>query len=275
MYTMIPENFYKIMKDFILDLFGTFPELTQNKMLVDISMDVQDNVVYDHIMKVIPGHLLPILNENESMFTEDCFLLPEVNFKTLWNDQITDKTKKIIWKYLKLILFVVMGSDMTDLFKNENMQDKMKDTIQEIKDFFESKDVPDTSDIHKHLESMMDGKIGSLAKEIAEETVGSDPQEEIIKNMMSDPSKMFSLMNNVGDKITNKIKSGQLKESELIEEATEMLKHMKDMPGMKQFENMFKQFGNQPNLNEHLKKAKTKDRLRSKLAKRIEKKPTK
>ena len=92
---------------------------------------------------------------------------------------------------------------------------------------------------------------------------------------MSDPSKMFSLMNNVGDKITNKIKSGQLKESELIEEATEMLKHMKDMPGMKQFENMFKQFGNQPNLNEHLKKAKTKDRLRSKLAKRNETKPTK
>lgn len=263
------------MKDFILDLFGTFPELTQNKMLVDISTDVQDSLVYDHIMKVIPGHLLPILNEDETMFTEDCFLLPEVNFKTLWNDQITDKTKKIIWKYLKLILFVVMGSDMTDLFKNEDMQDKMKDTIQEIKDFFESKDVPDTSDIHKHLESMMDGKIGSLAKEIAEETVGSDPQEEIIKSMMSDPSKMFSLMNNVGDKITNKIKSGQLKESELIEEATEMLKHMKDMPGMKQFENMFKQFGNQANLNEHLKKAKTKDRLRSKLAKRNETKPTK
>lgn len=272
MYTMIPENFYKIMKDFILDLFGTFPELTQNKILVDISNDVQDPVVYEHIMKVLPDQLLPILNEDESVFTEDCFLLPDVNFKTLWTDQITDKTKKIIWKYLKLILFVVMGD--SELFHG-NIQDKMKDTIQEIKDFFETKEVPDTSDIHKHLESMMDGKIGSLAKEIAEETVGSDPQEEVIKNMMSDPSKMFSLMNNVGDKITNKIKSGQLKESELIEEATEMLKHMKDMPGMKQFENMFKQFGNKPNLNEHLKKAKTKDRLRSKLAKRNETTPPK
>jgi hypothetical protein len=271
---MIPENFYKIMKDFISDLFGTFPELTQNKMLVDISNDVQDEQVYDHIMKIIPSKLLSILNENEDMFTEDCFLLPDVNFKTLWTDQITDKTKKIIWKYLKLILFVVMGNDMTD-FQNETVQNKMKDTIQEIKDFFETKDVPNT-DIHKHLESMMDGKIGSLAKEIAEETVGSNPQEEVIKNMMSDPSKMFKLMNNVGDKITNKIKSGQLKESELIEEATEMLKHMKDMPGMKQFESMFKQFGNnQANLNEHLKKAKTKDRLRAKLAKRNETTPKK
>lgn len=270
MYNMIPENFYKIMKDFIVDLFGTFPELTQNKVLSDISNDVQDSLVYDHVMNVIPGHLLSILNEDETMFSEDCLLLPDVNFKTLWTDQISDKTKQIIWKYLKLIVFVIMGNNSD--FK-EDIQDKMKDTMDEIKDFFEKKDTPD---IHKHLESMMDGKIGSLAKEIAQETVGSDPQEDVIKSMMSDPSKMFSLMNNVGDKITDKIKSGQIKESELIEEATEMLKHMKDMPGMKQFENMFKQFGNnQANLNEHLKKAKTKDRLRSKLAKRNETKPKK
>jgi len=233
---MIPENFYKIMKDFIVDLFGTFPELTQNKVLSDITNDVQDSLVYDHVMNVIPGHLLPILNEDESMFSEDCFLLPDVNFKTLWSDQISDKTKQIIWKYLKLIVFVIMGN--SDV--NEDIQGKMKDTMDEIKEFFDKKETPD---IHKH---------------------------------MSDPSKMFSLMNNVGDKITNKIKSGQIKESELIEEATEMLKHMKDMPGMKQFENMFKQFGNnQANLNEHLKKAKTKDRLRSKLAKRNETKPKK
>ena len=268
MYTMIPENFYKIVKDFILDLFGTFPELNQNKILVDISNNVQEQYqpIYDHIMSSFPTHFMSILNENESMFTEDCFLLPEVNFKTLWSDNITDKTKKIIWKYLKLILFVVMGNDptMLDMFQNENLQDKMKDTIEEMKTLFEK----DSPDIHKHLEGMMDGKIGLLAKEIAEETVGSEPQEEMIKNMMSDPSKMFKLMNSVGDKITNKIKSGQLKESELIEEATQMLQNMKNMPGMKQFESMFNQFGMPPNVNQHLKKAKTKDRLRAKLANR-------
>jgi hypothetical protein len=271
---MIPSNFYKVVKDFIVDLFGTFPELTQNKLLVDISNDDQEQyqVVYDHIVKVIPVHFLSILNEQESMFSEDCYFLPDVNFKTLWTDQISDKTKKIIWKYLKLILFVVMGNDQTILkmFENENVQDKMKDTIDEMKNFFEDND---TSDVHKHLESMMDGKIGSLAKEIAEETVGSNPQEEVIKNMMSDPTKMFSLMSNVGDKITNKIKSGQLKESELIEEATQMLQHMKNMPGMKQFESMFNQFNMPPNLNQNLKKAKTKERLQSKLAKRKEKSP--
>ena len=265
---MIPPNFYKIMKDFILDLFGTFPELSQNKILVDVSTDDQDQyqVVYDHMTKVIPEHFLSILNENETMFSQDCFLLPEVNFKTLWTDQISDKTKKIMWKYLKLIVFIVMGNDQTilEMFQNENIQDKMKDTIDDMKNMFEEKD----TGIHEHLESMMDGKIGSLAKEIAEETVGINPQEDVIKDMMSDPSKMFKLMNNVGDKITNKIKSGQLKESELIEEATEMLKHMKNMPGMKQFESMFNQFGTPPNLNQHLKKAKTKDRLRAKLASR-------
>lgn len=125
---------------------------------------------------------------------------------------------------------------------------------------------------------MMSGKIGSLAKEIAEGTIGSEPQEEMLKNMLNNPTKMFDLMNNVGDTISNKIKSGQLKESELLEEASEMMKHMKDMPGMKQFEQMFKQFGNmnvkatQGNLDQKIKKAKTKERLRAKLDKRAEEK---
>jgi hypothetical protein len=70
---------------------------------------------------------------------------------------------------------------------------------------------------------------------------------------------------------------GQVKESELIEEATELLQKMKDMPMMDQ---MFKQFaGGKVNMNaafskldQNMKKAKQKERLQAKLKKRQDKK---
>lgn len=288
---MIPPNFYKIIKDFVTDLFGTFPELKNNAILSAIESKSTDEAVveyatvYDFVLKSIPAYFMNILHENDDMFKEDCLLLPDVNFKLLWNEEISDKTKTILWKYLKLILFVVMGQvnpdqNISTMFQDATVQTKMKDAIDDIKTFFENKggDAPDTSDFQNTLESMMSGKIGSLAKEIAEGTIGSEPQEEMLKNMLNNPTKMFDLMNNVGDTISNKIKSGQLKESELLEEASEMMKHMKDMPGMKQFEQMFKQFGNmnvkatQGNLDQKIKKAKTKERLRAKLDKRAEEK---
>jgi hypothetical protein len=78
-------------------------------------------------------------------------------------------------------------------------------------------------------------------------------------------------MHTVGDKIEKKIKSGDVKESELIAEASEMLQKMKDMPGMKQFETMFKQFGKmdtgamQTKMDQNMKKAKNRERLKEKL----------
>jgi hypothetical protein len=82
---------------------------------------------------------------------------------------------------------------------------------------------------------------------------------------------MFGLVQSVGNKIDSKIKMGELKESELMEEASEMLKKMKDMPGLDQ---LFKKFagggkmdmsGMQSKLNQNVKAAKMKERLQQKL----------
>jgi hypothetical protein len=138
--------------------------------------------------------------------------------------------------------------------------------MDDMKNMFEGKE-----GLEKELEGMMDGKIGKLAKEIAEETMG---KEEDFKNMMKDPSSLFSLASTIGDKIDKKIKSGDLKESELIEEAAMMFQKIKGMPGMSQFESMFQQFGKvdlnamQSKIDEQIKRAKTKERLQEKLKKR-------
>jgi len=50
----------------------------------------------------------------------------------------------------------------------------------------------------------------------------------------------MDLVTKVGGKLDDKIKSGDIKESELLSEAAEMMQNMKNMPGMENIQNMFK-----------------------------------
>ncbi len=263
---MIPPNFFKVVKDFIKDLIGTFPELEDNPILSSILREEKEEnyqPIFDTIIAVFPEYVIDIINENESMFEKPCVLFPGVDFKNLWNENITEKTKNIIWKYLKLILFIVLGNlNMDENFTKLIQGMDLNKSVEEIKKAFES------NEDMKNLDGFMDGKLGSLAKEIAQETIGDVGDAEMFQDMMKDPSKLFTLMTSVGDKLDKKIKAGDIKESELISEASELFSKMKDMPGMKQFEGMFKNMNmgaTQAKMNENLKRAKTKERLREKL----------
>lgn len=265
---MIPPNFFKVLKDFVEDLVCTFPELKTKPDIIKIisGENTEGKAEFDLILSSFPPHMVDILNENEEMFTKECIFLPDVDFKQLWNDNITDKTKQVIWKYLKLLLFIVLGHlKLDEGFSSLLKGFDINKTIDDMKTFFDTNDAPD---MHSHLEGLMGGKLGALAKEIAKETLGDQNEADAFQNIMSEPKKLFSLVHSVGDKLDKKIKSGDLKESELIEEATEMFEKIKDMPCMKQFESMFGKMNpkaTQSKINEHLKKAKMKERLRDKL----------
>jgi hypothetical protein len=258
---MIPPNFFKIIDDFVEDLFRTFPELKTNTLLQEKTPESYQTI-FDNVLSTFPSCMMDILQESEDLFKESRFFLPEVDFKVLWNETITPTTKATIWKYLKLILFSILGHIDTPL-----PEEKMKEAMDNMKDMFEGKE-----GLEKELEGMMGGKIGALAKEIAEETIG---KEEDFKTMMKDPSSLFSLASTIGDKIEKKIKSGDLKESELIEEAAMMFQKIKGMPGMSQFESMFQgkmnTTGMKNKMDQQLKKAKMKERLQQKLASKNEK----
>jgi hypothetical protein len=206
---MIPPNFLKILKDFVGDLVGTFPELKENETVLAVYSQEEGDVyqqVFDHMVTVFPEHMMDILSEKEAMFESSCVFLPGVDFKTLWNENITPKTKQVIWKYLKLLLFIVLGHLKLD----EGFSSLLKDfdinkTIDEMKTFFDTNETPD---LHSHLEGLMNGKLGSLAKEIAKETLGDQNEAEAFQNLMSEPKKLFSLVHSVGDKLDKKIKSG-------------------------------------------------------------------
>jgi len=243
---------------------------------------------------------------------------------------ISENTKQAIWKYLQLILITIMGNvksaasfgDTAGLFEGieeDELQKKLGDTIEGLTNFFKglSKDgstenmekafeemfqgatetqeeeggaMPNADDLHNHLKTLFDGKIGTLAKELAEEMSGEvmdmfDDGEvketsDVLKKMMRNPKKIMDLVKKIGSKLDDKMKSGSISQEELMKEASEMMSKMKGGAGGKEFQdmmkNMMKSMGgsmgkgmfDMNRMSSMMGKSAQKDRMRTKLEKR-------
>jgi hypothetical protein len=281
----IPEEFTKVIYDLTNDILFTFPEYKEN-MNVDLfnikETRDEDSVrnVYEHIKKVIPERFFDILYKNEDMFTNDDVnteFLPGIHFKELWSNDISEKTKEIIWKYLQLILFTVIGklndqnsfgdtAKLFDSINEEELKGKLEETLNNFQNMMGSDDpiidvsgidmdqLPKPEQIQDHINGLLDGKLGKLAREIAEETAGelnldaenATSVNDVFKNLFKNPGKLMNLVQNVGGKLDSKIKSGDIKESEIMQEASELLTKMKDMPGMGDIQEMMSKMGMNP-----------------------------
>jgi len=124
-----------------------------------------------------------------------------------------------------------------------------------------TENMPDTEKLHEHLSGLFKGKIGTLANEIMEETrdewetefgIDFDNEEstsqdaqtinDVFSKLLKDPLKLVNLIKKIGSKLEEKIKNGDVKESELLEETAEMMKNLKNTPGLKDMEKLFKSF---------------------------------
>ena len=297
------EKFTKIITDFTNDLILTFPELKS-------SLNIDHEKTYDYCIELYPKMFFEILYENESIFEKDCFLLPGINFSLIMKDNdsiigISDKTKKTIWKYLQLILFSVLEkintnksfgetSKIFEGIEENELHKKIAETMEEMKHLFSEsgqggegveEDVSgtpidlDPEKMKSHLDDLMNGKIGTLAKEIAEEAKNSiGDEKEFMQNVMKNPQKILSLVKNIGGKLEEKISSGQVKESELLEEATQIMDKIQDIPGLKEMmakmglngKMDFKAMANK--MQQHMQGSKTKERLQKKRENRMNEK---
>ncbi len=274
------DKFSKIIIDFTKDVLNTFPEFADDldEHLTNIITYTDDeeltstNYLFNYCKSIYPEKFFDILYQNSELFDneEPLYLLPGIDFNYIWSSDISDKTRETIWKYLQLLLFTLVSDiddeksfgDTAKLFEainNDEFKTKLEDTIKDMHNIFNSSDVsgnegmniPNADEMHEHITGMLDGKLGRLAREIAEETAGeldldlsedsniNDVYEKLFKN----PSKLMGLVKNVGSKLDTKLKSGDIKESELMAEATELMKKMKDMPGMGNMQEMLGKMG--------------------------------
>ena len=354
----IPANFSSMVYDFVSDLTTTFPEfsfLWKRWNQPQLPLEDQEEL-FLFFTKVFPERFFDILYQNEDMFQPESNIntvfLPNVDFKLLYHcGNITENTKKAIWKYLQLILISVVGSvqnkasfgDAANLFEGFDekvIHEKLNETIDEISNFFknlgpsstnsgsgsgeetmpdfsqmeeefrkaftenssdtssEQPEMPNAEDIHKHLQGLFDGKIGSLAKELAEE-ISVDMQnmfqedggveniqstQDVLKKMIKNPQKMMGLMKTIGDKLQTKMKSGEISEEEIMKEASELMGKMKGMGGGKGgFADIMKNMAqgmlgkntrfNATAFNNMEKKMTAKDRMRAKLEQKRQAQP--
>ena len=91
----------------------------------------------------------------------------------------------------------------------------------------------------------------------------------------------MSLVKDIGSKLDSKLKSGEIKESELMQEAADLMEKMKSMPGMKNMNKIFSKMGipmgknqkmsasaMQARLNQNIKVSSQKERMLRKLEQR-------
>ena len=140
-------------------------------------------------------------------------------------------------------------SDFTNTAKTmfENMSGGKMPNFENMKN-----NLPKPEELHEHLKGLFDGKIGKLAKELAEEISGDFSElldkddnsikttQDVLNKLMKNPGKMMDLMKTVSNKITKKMKDGDLSQDEIMKEAGDLIGKMKDMGGMEQFNEMFK-----------------------------------
>jgi len=345
--SVLPEEFSKIIRDFISDLQTTFPEvkLLLQKWWKDKStfdyieeeseretafLKSQENSIqflFKFIQKKMPPRFFDILYQNEEMFqpdsTVDTEFLPHIHFKTLWEFDITQKTRDTIWKYLQLIMFSVVGTvhnkdafgdsaKIFDAINQDEFKAKLEETLSQMQDLFKNMEsepgdkecdkeegnsnksapssspsfnIPNAENIQEHITGMLEGKLGKLAKEIAEETAAdlnldmenATDMQDVLQKMMQNPTKLMGLVKNVGDKLDSRMKSGEIKESELMSEAADIMNRMKNMPGMENIQAMLSKMGlggkntkvntgaMEAHLARQLKTAQMKERMKAKL----------
>ena len=316
----LPEDFPKLIYDLINDILFTFPEykdgLDNDLHKIKEQQDSESiKNIYEHFKKVLPERFFDILYKNEDMFQKEDVnteFLPGIDFKNIWKEDISTKTKDTIWKYLQLILFTVIGKvdsqdsfgDTAKLFEainEDELKDKLEETMKNLhnmmgKDGDGDEDIIDVSgidmenlprpeQIQDHINGLLDGKLGNLAKEIAEETAeelnlnteNAQSVNDVFKQLFKNPGKLMGLVKNVGGKLDSKIKSGEINESEIMKEASDLLSKMKDMPGMGDIQSMMRQMGlnlgkgqkvdfgaMQGKLNQNIKVEQMKERIRQK-----------
>ena len=320
METESPKNFESIIADFTKDLTTVFPEYAH----LWSKLDCSSNTLHAYCLGIYPERFFDILYSNADIFAAgskvNVAFLPGVDFRLLYNcEGVSENTRNSIWKYLQLITFAIVGTlnnkeafgdtaKMFEAINEDEFKSKLEETLSHMQGLFEAKEgdptdgdgesgginMPDAEQLHGHITGMLDGKLGQLAREIAEETAanlnadfeGATDMKDVFQTLVKNPTKLMGLVKTVGDKLDSKIKSGDLKESELIAEASEMMNKMKNMPGMGNIQSMLSKMGMgdlagmaglggmgggkvnmgamQANLDQRMKLEKTKERIRAK-----------
>jgi len=259
-----------IFKSFLDDLIKVFPEYKESIILnyseifsLENLSDDKDKLIETFLNKVdkISSN---ITERDESIFSEQLFLLDEICFKKIWDSDISDKTKDNIWKYLQsfcLININIRSNDklaeaLSDIEENKKIKKgvaKDLDNYKKINHDFKKQEEEKTSEegspeeMKKFNDILENTSIGKIAKEVSEELNMDSMSDEADLSQMFNPENMMKIFST----ISSKVNSDTFKNGDLEKEATNICGDMKDNPLFSQMMGMQGLFGNMMGQNEN------------------------
>lgn len=285
----------------------TTQEETENKMIDAYELPIT-YMWFMFVQDNYSSHFFNILNKNDEMFEKECILLPNINFSQLWNLDITDRTKEVMWRYIQLLLFSAGGDqehtseDLEKIFSeinNEDFQKQMTETFKRLEETMadlsgqngvdlSGEGMAGLDDLNDKFQGLFSGNLGEIAREIAEETTGElnigevNNIGDVFKTLFSNPTKIFGLFGKLQNKLKTKMKEKNITESDLMTETGDMMKQMQSLTeNMPELKKMMSKMGlptgnlnpasmahMQNMMNQQMAQNSTRDRLRQKLQQR-------
>lgn len=261
-----------IFKSFIDDLIKVFPE-HKNILIENYSdiisleeININENEKIKEFLNFIDKISSQITEKNESIFENDLELLQGLNFKTIWNSDISDNTKDKIWKYLQSFYLININVNTLNKLnegegkkkiskKNkkdlENFKKINEDFKKMNKEFNENENIEEIGNNLNDFNNVLENtSIGKIAQEISQELNIDDNTEDL--SQLLNPESMMKIFGTITTKMNNN--NGDISSDTLQNEAMNICSTMKDNPlfsqlmGMQStlFEQMMPQ---QPNPN--------------------------
>ena len=216
-------KFFDTLYELLTSLSLTFPEegpqLDRLRNVLRANEDVRS---IKGIMRRFAPNAQEIEHRDERLFHNEACLLPGVDFKLLWQQDISDTSRAALWQYLQM-LNLMGAAIVADGASTSTTGSFTLPTCP----------APAAADLPGGVK--VPGMIESLAKDIVSDIdidpakLGGDPLTAV-KNLMANGG-LAKVVKRVGDKIKSKVDSGELDQNELIGEAQQMLGSLKNMPG--------------------------------------------
>ena len=247
----VNEKTLKIFKAFINDLITVFPEHqelldnTYNSIFDLDKLVIEDNEIIKEFLQLIDDNSDDITNKNVGIFTDELYLIKGISMKSIWDADISDKTRTSIWNYLQsfcLLNITINSNDkINEVLKSIESNEKVKDkeTLKDMKKVKkinenlkeDDKNIKEGSPMDNILENTT---IGNLAKEITKD-LNIDNMDEADMGDLFKPENMMNIFQKINTTITEKIDNKELDGNALLGEATNLMNGddmMSNMMGM-------------------------------------------
>ena len=222
------DRFRALLLKFLAELQQTFPEhrTSIQAYLRDVH-DIQDKDLAVKFTKGLQAFSKAIQSRDESMFARKAVLFGDIDMSTICTPDVSPVTKKAVWQYLQLLL--VMGTMITTK-PDSKETDEVKSILDDLK-----KSSPDTDP--KASSSSTDSPtsfIEDLAKDIAgelklPENIDHSNPMQLLQALLSGSGGLGNIMTKVGEKLKDKLETGELNEQVLRNETAGLMDKMSKM----------------------------------------------